>query len=517
MKRILFLSTSLLSVFSVQAQTEPDMIRYLTPVRGIGAQSMAMGYSNSLIATDNSALFLNPASLAMVKKTTLSVSLNTNQGSVASDWLGNKNEQDFSNTKINQFSVSYPYPVSKGSFVLAFGYGQTENWDQTVKGGGYNTSSSFVEGIYGFNPSDRVSRSGLENFVASKRAADLMFDWAIKSNLFQYRQVDGHPDLLRERSIVFGNVQQDYTSVSEGGMNTWSFAASSEVAEGLFAGISVHFFNGDYYNKYSYSEKDVNRYYLSVQDSGFNYINSKNENTHANFSALNFVDKLEEKITGYSVKFGLSGKLTDELSGGFSYSLPTSLTVDTKNFVDMYMQAVDSSGVPLIDVFATDEPIDYASSYNLEGASVIEANIAYAGFPFSCEAGLVTEDWTNSRITSPDDSENYDDLNDFFRFNTKRTWDFKLGVQYAVPVIQSFVRAGIYSQDSPYKEGGTRVNRLSAGYQFVSESGYTFDLGYSYNSSSETYLGYAPANKPKVTYKEDQSYSSFAVGLAIKF
>lgn len=513
MKKILFLFSSVLLFNSIFAQSKSDIIRYLTPINGISAQSIGMGYSNSLIATDNSALFLNPASLGMIKKTSLVVNLNTNQGSVVSDWGGTTNTQDFSNLKINEFSVSYPYPVLKGSFVLSFGYGQTENWDQVVKGGGFNPTSSFAESFSGFDPLEKIPEARKDVVISNKRANDFLYDWGYKSNLFQFEPYPGSADSLRQRSIVFGNVQQEYKSISEGGLNTWSVAVASEIVEGMFAGAVAHFINGDLSNRFSYTETDKNGYYKTHPETGF-------KDSYANFdgvfSSLLFEEKIDEKITGFSLKLGIAWKLTGEFLGGVSYTLPASMTVDSRHFQDLSMLAVSKTGTDY-KVYGTDEPYDYSTSYDLKGGAVFEGNFAYNGFPLAIETGFSTQDWTNTRLVSSDESIDTDYFNDFFRFNVKRTWDLKVGIQYAVPIIQSFVKAGLYSQDSPYSDGGKRVNRLSAGYQFVSESGYSLDFGYIYNSASDSYVWYSPIYKPRVTYKEDQSYSSFAVGLAIKF
>lgn len=514
MNRVKFII--LFSIFSgtVNAQTEPDMIRYLNPIKGIGAQSLGMGYSNSLISTDNSSLFLNPAAVGMINKTTINVNLNYNGGTVKSNWLNTLTDQDFSNTKINQLSAIYPYDVAKGSFVLAFGYGQYDNFDQTVKGGGFNETSSFVEGLYGYDPRDRINKSDMKTYIANRRETDLLYDFGFDAFLLDTVYTGSNPNIGRVRSIVSGNVQQDYKSISEGGMNTWSFALSAEIIEGVYAGASVHFINGDYYNQYYYTETGVGDYYKNMPDSG---IYDPYDKVKRYFGSFYMKDVLEEKITGYSAKFGLVGKFLDVFRGGVSYSLPTSLSVDTKNFVDLESQLINFESSVDVARWGTSKPLNSSGSYELTGASNIEANFAYMGFPFSSEVGFSTQDWPNTRIESSDKTENYDDLNDFFRFNTKRTWDVKAGVQYAVPDIQSFIRVGIYSQDSPYKQNGERVNRYSLGYEFVSASGFSINVGYQIVNSSETYKAYNPIYKPKVNYTEDQTYSSFSSSFVFKF
>ncbi|MBN8706709.1 MAG: hypothetical protein J0L62_12605 [Bacteroidetes bacterium] len=513
MNRIYFYVIFSLISFSAMAQNESDLIRYLTPIKGIGAQSVGLGYSNTLISNDNSSLFLNPAAVGMIKKTTLNVNLNYDGGSVKSTWLNNSTDLDFSNTKINQFSMTYPYPVAQGSFVLAFGYGQTDNFDQIVKGGGFNPTSSFVEGIGGYDPNDSIPKSRMKNYVNDRIANDLFYEFGFEAYLLDSVYTGSNPNLGRIRSTVFGNVQQSYKSISEGGMNTWSFAVSTEITKGIFAGVSAHFLNGDYYNQYYYTEKGDEEFYKSRSDSG---IIDRNGIKRV-FSSFYMEEIVKETISGYSVKFGLITKFDDELSGGVSFTLPTSLTVDTKKTVDLESQFINvNSSVDKIRI-GTQFPYDYSSKYELSGASNLEVNVAYSGFPFIAEVGLSTMDWSNTRIKSSDDSDPYDDINDFFRFDTKRTWDAKAGVQYAVPFLQSFVRAGIYSQDSPYKSGGDRINRYSLGYQFLSADGYSIDFGYQYVNSSESFTPYKPKYKPSVVNTEEKTLSLFSVAFSMKF
>lgn len=509
MNRVILLSIFSFVSVSVFAQSETDMVRYLSPIKGSGAQAVGMAYSNTLLASDNSALFGNPAAIGFIKKTTLNVNLNYNGGAVKSTYLGAATDQDFSNTKINQVSVSYPYPVAQGSLVLGFGYSQYDNFDQTVKGGGYNRSSSYLEGINGYDPSIYIR--GTDFYAEMDRRGGEYFYQAFSWNFYNPVKSSTDPNMYRMRSLAFGEVQQDYSSISEGGMNTWSFAASSEVAKGFFLGASIHFINGDYYNRYKFIETGNKDYYLAHPDSGY----STTTGLKRVFGSFNLNDILEEKITGYSIKLGGIINATDELKFGLSYSLPSTMKIHSKSSVLIGGEIIDAdTKVPF--TVGQKYPTEFASDYEISSSSVFEANAAYAGFPFSTEVGVVTQDWPNSRIKNDDNDPYYDDLNDFFRFGTKRTFDVKAGAQYAVPFLQSFLRAGLYSQDSPYKKGGDRVNRYSAGFQFVSGDGYSIDLGYQFITSSETYKAYSPLYKPKVTYTEDQSYSIVSVSFTMK-
>lgn len=510
MNRVSLFIIFLLIALSAFAQSETDMVRYLTPIKGSGAQAVGMAYSNTLLATDNSALFGNPAAIGFIKKTTVNVNLNYNGGAVKSTYLGSSTDQDFSNTKINQISMSYPYPVSQGSLVLAFGYGQIDNFDQTVKGGGYNATSSYLEGIDGYDPSLYIK--GSDFWDEMDRRGGEYFYQAYQNNFYNPVRSVYDSTLFRMRSLAFGNSQQDYISISEGGMNTWSFALSSEVAKGFFLGASIHILNGDYYNRYKFNETGNKEYYSSVPDSGY----TKSTGERRVFGSFSLSDILEEKISGYSIKFGGIANATDEIKIGLSYSLPTSLTINAKSNILISGEVINpDTKLPIPNLIP--DPSDLTYEYEISSASVFECNVAYAGFPFSTEVGIITQDWPNTRITNEENDPYFDQINDFFRFGTERTWDVKAGVQYAVPFLQSFVRAGLYSQDSPYKKGGDRVNRYSAGYQFVSVDGYSVDFGYQYVSSSETYSAYTPLYKPKVTYTEDQTYSIFSVAFLMKF
>lgn len=499
----------LISSNYVFGQSEADMIRYLSPVKGSGAQSVGMAYSNTLLATDNSALFGNPAAIGLIKKSIVSVNLNYNGGAVKSNYLGSSIDQDFSNTKINQFSISYPYPVSQGSLVLAFGYSQFDNFDQTVKGGGYNVASSYLEGINGYDPSIYIR--GSDFYADMENRGGEYFYQAYMANFYNPVQSSKDPNLYRMRSLAFGESQQDYSSISEGGMNSWSIAVSSEIAKGFLLGANIHFINGDYYNRFKFVETGNRNYYQSVPDSGYTTTTGKRRI----FGSFNLSDILEEKITGYSVKLGGIINATEEIKVGLAYSLPTTLNIHTKSSVLISGEIIDAdTKVPFTTGLLY--PTEFSGDYEITSSSVFEANVAFAGFPFSTEIGLITQDWPNTRIKNDENDSYYDEINDFFRFGTKRTYDVKAGFQYAVPFLQSFIRVGLYSQDSPYKKGGERVNRYSTGFQFVSVDGYSIDLGYQFVNSSETYKAYSPLYKPKVTYTEDQTYSTVSVAFTMK-
>ncbi len=96
---------------------------------GVGARAVAMGGAYTAVANDYAATFYNPAGLGRIKSFEFSGSLSHLTVSTESTFLGAKNEENSTYTKLNDIGVAVPVPTTRGSLVFSFGYHQLRDFD----------------------------------------------------------------------------------------------------------------------------------------------------------------------------------------------------------------------------------------------------------------------------------------------------------------------------------------------------------------------------------------------------
>lgn len=97
---------------------------------GVGARAMGMGGAHAAVVEDASAIFYNPAGLAMIRRIELSTSFSHQDDELDVDYRGNLFESPLSSTKLHQIALAYPIPTYRGSFVLGFAYHRTVSLDR---------------------------------------------------------------------------------------------------------------------------------------------------------------------------------------------------------------------------------------------------------------------------------------------------------------------------------------------------------------------------------------------------
>lgn len=490
----------------LSAQTLDDAFRYLSPIRGAGFTSESMGFTNSLLADDVTGIYGNPASLGFAKKAQFTTGFKMNLGDINSTLHNENSTQEFTNSKLNQMLMVYPFPVEKGSFVFGFGFSQHADYNQNIKAKGKNLDSSYPEGISGYLPGVSFSNNSVD---LNNRKNNPYFFAAFGSYLIDTIN-SGVAGSFRYRSPVFGHTEQSYKNISDGEMYSWSVALESEVAKDIFIGASLKLIRGNYYNSYSWQESVYDNFYQQRPDSGIAIGGKKFV-----FNSLKFEERIEDNLNGYNIKIGSIVKINDFLRVGLSFGLPTYMSIESTYFFDLEGVYEEHNNSGFKEVKQAPQPIKDKFQYDLVGPSDVEISFGYLNFPLSIEGSVQTQDWTNTKfetVTAGDLTL----LNEDLKFKVRRTLNFSLGIQYAISEMQSIIRGGFQSQQSPYQSENSRKNLFSFGYEFITLYGYSIYANYLYNSQTNNYIAYRPLNKPIVAYSENVSYSTIQVGFGVK-
>ena len=109
----------------VAAQEE----RAIDHFAGVGTRAMGMGGAFVGVADDFTAVFWNPAGLAQMARREVHVAFLRNAATNDAHLGDTPATAELSNTRFGSLGLVYPYPVQRGSFVLAAGFNRVKDFD----------------------------------------------------------------------------------------------------------------------------------------------------------------------------------------------------------------------------------------------------------------------------------------------------------------------------------------------------------------------------------------------------
>lgn len=131
---------NLLAVAETGAQEE----RAIDHFAGVGVRAIGMGGAYVGVADDFTALFWNPAGLAQLTRREMHVAFLRNGSKNDATLGGTAATSELSNTRFGSLGFVYPYPVYRGSFVLAAGFNRYKDFDWSLRTEGFVEEDSLL-------------------------------------------------------------------------------------------------------------------------------------------------------------------------------------------------------------------------------------------------------------------------------------------------------------------------------------------------------------------------------------
>lgn len=100
---------------------------------GVGVRAMGMGGAFVGVADDFTAMYWNPAGLAQMQRREVQVSFLRNSRANDSVFNGTAGSSELTNTRFGSLGFVYPYPVYRGSLVLAAGFTRIKDFDWSLR------------------------------------------------------------------------------------------------------------------------------------------------------------------------------------------------------------------------------------------------------------------------------------------------------------------------------------------------------------------------------------------------
>ncbi|MCB2203594.1 outer membrane protein transport protein [bacterium] len=491
MKRALSIFIFLMLAWSMQAQAQviEDALRLSHTGTVVGTRSAGMGNAFIGLANDATALYWNPAGLAQLRMREFSVGLaNMGYSNDASLFSVTENG-DNSQMVLTNLNFAVPFPVVRGSFVVAAGYNRILDYNGAMMLDVYNPESSIQASLFNEDYDlDFAWNLGLE---------DVIVDSLLNENLPGWLAIP-----------VANRVQQTIDQYEEGGLNQWSIGGSMEVAQGAMVGVSLNVLSGSYRYERTFIETDVNNVWQGAILGINPDPNSTNDILRTDFDRLDLYEEINQDLSGWNMRFGFLYNFRDKARFGVSIQTASSITVNEDYYKSGDSYFADGSGEGYDLTFSNHNYEIITPAVYSFGASVNPVESA------TIAADIELVDYSNIEFNASNDLDAFalSEFNRSIRQEFRSTNNFRVGGEFRVPNTGLALRAGFGYRFSPYEadEGKSEYNvtTLSAGVGYTFEHNISLQAAY-VHSSLETF------SYPYIDPDTDVPESAFTVNQEI--
>lgn len=419
------------------AQTPDEAVSFLANENGVGTRALALGNAFTAVADDYTAVYWNPAGLALLNQSEITGELSHFSFSNEASFSGVTQKDKQRSTKLKTLGLAYKFPTSQGSFVLGFGYHRFKDFNGFLRFGGFNTQSS-----------------GLA-FELEDAQGDIRF-YPFDSDVLQTEEIS-----------------------ETGTLNALAFGAGLAMSPSFNLGASVQFLSGHSQYLFDFYQDDIDDMYATYP---------------ANFYSYELHQDIHSKLSGVGLKLGGLFHVNREFRLGFSIDLPTSLHIletwserDALLFDDEYISEMDLGP----------NEWEYVIQYPVQISGGLALDFRQLLLTASCSY----RDWTQVQFEVPDGFDVTSDYSDLLAQNYRFAEEFRpvlswgAGAELRVPGSGLKLRGGYRVMPSPLFNADHSLDKryFSAGAGFdldaVSSLQVTFIRGI---WSQDTVDGYTP-------------------------
>lgn len=436
----LFFLSQVYSVIAL-AQFPEDALRLSSSNLSVGSRSLGMGSAFTAVADDYSAAYVNPAGLGQIQMNEVSLGISHNAFGNTSSFYGNSQSLNNSATNINSFGLVYAVPTTRGSFVIALGYGKQTEFTGALGFSGFNPVSSVIPYLYN---------------------SDTTLDLAYNLNLQRNDGSTPFTDSLTQTGKI----------LEGGGINHWSASASVEAVRNLYLGATVGFISGSYSFSRTYREIDSRNIY---QTQPFD------------LSVFEYVNTISDDISGFNARLGLLYKINERTRFGLALKTPSFITV-RETFSDEGTSIFDTQ-INGADTYYYRLP-DGRIEYDVRTPFSFSGGIAHEASGFMISGDLEYTDWSQMEFTNTDAAllALNSDIKQIFR----PTLNIRVGAEYTLYNTGMHLRGGFAYHPSPYTDDPSSYAQkfVTGGIGFTIENAIGIDLGYAYGFWDTRHINY---------------------------
>ncbi len=438
--------------FLIQAQNAVDALRYSQMYFGSTARSNALGGAMGALGADFGALSINPASVAVYRKSefTLSPLLGFNQtASIPSD---GSSYTDF----------QYDFRLANGGLVGVFPTGNESGWISTNIGIGYNVLNQFDQ-----RTSVRIldaNSSLLDDFVYDANQNNWAYLWNEVALLSDVIFFDSNAGVYSHDFINSEYGQSIRRTITEKGSNgEYVFSLGANYNNELFLGANLGIQSLRYESTLIHNESNIPDNYFGL-------------------SQFTHTEEIDTRGTGVNLKVGAIYTPVYWIRLGASVHSPVFYSLR-----ESYSGIMAASSDSLGDLSGSNSgQFDYEvitpPRLILSTAFVLGRN-ALVSFDYEMV------NYSFARLRS--DTYMFDIENEGIQAMYRNTRNLRLGAEYRISAVS--LRGGAFYYESPFAEGEINAGSDMLGYSFgfgINNSSYFLDFSYTNRFNQSEYVLY---------------------------
>ena len=420
-------------------QTVNDAVRLALPGFGSGARAMGMGNAFVAMSDDGLGMNYNPAGIALVRRFELGGGFKYSNVQNNSTFFGNQLQAGNTSANLDNFSLLFPIPTLRGSLVIGTSYNSQHDFTGKMDFNGYNRgSSSMIQDLNGY------SEIPFELYLTDD-------DYNTKIN---------------------GRLNQAGSRLQSGSTGVWNFSVGYEAYKNLFLGLTLGLGNGSYENNYDYHETDPLGVYTGTELAPGNSFTN-------DFRRFSYKTLLNWDISFYEVKLGMLYQVKDLARVGLTIELPRTFTIKERYGIEAASYWGSGREVSI-------DPEDYKSSVEYEISTPFKftggVSFNVRGLILSAQASFMDYSQAKFKDISGLGGSFVGDLNKDVQSSLRAVLNYNFGAEYTVPFVDARVRAGYFTQKSPYKDDPSDYDKkfVTFGLGYLLDGELSFDVAYMY-------------------------------------
>jgi hypothetical protein len=308
MKRILIISSLLLSAYFLQAQYAEDALRYSEIFYQGTARNMATGSALGSMGGDFSTLSTNPAGLGIYRGGEFSISPEVFNRKITSTYNGTTSEDARTMFNLSNFGIVISKNIGRGAnglqFVnFGFGMNRLNNYNSNYLIQGMNPDNSKIDVYYEQALEILNNNPNLSISEAFAKDSPFYVDPAWQTYLLDTISAEDGNLYLVSPVPVGGVLQSQYTQ-TKGSNNEWLASIAANLNDKIYIGVTLGLPYIRYFSETYYVESDP-------------------ENNSDDFNNWSVSEYLNTTGWGVNFKIGVIAKPLDWMRLGFAYHTPT--------------------------------------------------------------------------------------------------------------------------------------------------------------------------------------------------
>lgn len=502
---------------SILAQTGEDALRFTDRAPATGPRMMGMAGVGIAGIGDYGALYTNPAGLGYVESSLFGGSLNT--FSVVDETryqtLGrtSPSEGDIRATNLGNLAYLYKAPTARGALVLGAAFNQINSFDRNLEYGGPNSGSSVSDSFLPYSSEYEVVTDGDGN--PYPEFFHVIPELAYNAGAIEFlsENVETGGPLFYQAVVPGTTIDQTGEVLEEGRMNELSVGGAWEAAPEVMVGLSANFAFGTYHFNSFFAEDDT-----GDENAPEDYIVILEDRELQGFNYLEYEQGFESDLTGFNLRVGVSGEVSNGVRLGLLLETPTFYDISESYFREMItgFDTVVPAGQSL--VMSSEQSGDF--EYSLRTPWRMGGGAAWRNGDLYVAGDVEYVDWSQMEFDSEDGT--FDDQNRNIRDNLNPVWNTRLGAEYRFGSLA--VRGGLAWQPDPrsleIESAGEMTDRTKTyfsaglGYHFADQ--FVVDLGWMQERFDDQFIPYSDVNEPPVV-EEEVVRNRVSLGVRVNF